>query len=261
MTGQNLGGLQANAATMRNIARSSPWRWNTLRFRFEWLDPNADAGSLTALESFNAWLRRPGALRVEDANGNLLRNSPNINDSRDLLYTSGSRKPWLLPPLLTYPVYDDAGYVLRRPEAAYGEPSFEFAPFSAALDPVELAGDHPVPMEFPFANVTEISRVEFIDFLGRPSITAELRPNVSYKPSTRLLALVHPQGSRIVIDLATSICVLSQPIEFDPSLRARNGGFLIRLLGVDEYMLDELFEDSTPTLTDVAAHLPWQVGG
>lgn len=32
------------------------------------------------------------------------------------------------------------------------------------------------------------------------------------------------------------------------------------LLGVDEYMLDDLFEEVSMNLTDVRAHIPWELG-
>ena len=104
-----------------------------------------------------AWLRRPGALRLESVDGTLLHSTTGINDSRDGLYISATRKSWLLPAHLVTPVYDDGGLVRRRPEAAYGEPSFGNGRFAAALDPVELAGNAPVPLEFPSANAVEVS--------------------------------------------------------------------------------------------------------
>ena len=45
-----------------------------------------------------------------------------------------------------------AGLVQRRTEAAYGEPSFGNGRLAAALDPVELAGNAPVPLELPESN-------------------------------------------------------------------------------------------------------------
>ena len=37
-------------------------------------------------------------------------------------------------------------------------------------------------------------------------------------------------------------------------------GHWIVLLGVDEYMLDDLFEEVSMGLTDVRAHIPWDLG-
>ena len=37
-------------------------------------------------------------------------------------------------------------------------------------------------------------------------------------------------------------------------------GHWILLRGVDEYMLDDLFEEVSMGLTDVRAHIPWDLG-
>ena len=63
-----------------------------------------------------AWLRRPGALRLESPDGKLLYSTTGINDSKDEFYVSSTRRSWLLPPHLVTPVYDDAGLVQRRQE-------------------------------------------------------------------------------------------------------------------------------------------------
>jgi hypothetical protein len=109
------GATPTSAASLRNLCRSSPWKWQSLRFEYT-ETPGGDM--------FRAWLRRPGALRLESGDGILLGSTTGINDSRDGLYTSAKRKSWLLPAHLVTPVYDDGGLVRRRPEAAYGEPSF-----------------------------------------------------------------------------------------------------------------------------------------
>lgn len=44
----------------RRLARSSPWRWSTLRFVNRWNGP-----SPAGVPAVRAWLRRPGLLRVE----------------------------------------------------------------------------------------------------------------------------------------------------------------------------------------------------
>src|SRR5215218_3464234 len=124
----------ADPTRFRNLCRSSPWKWQSLRFEYR----EQPAGSATADEApeavmVRAWLRRPGALRLESADGSVLHSTTGINDSRDGLYVSSTRKSWLLPPQLVTPVYDDGGLVRRRPEAAYGEPCFGNGRFAAAL--------------------------------------------------------------------------------------------------------------------------------
>lgn len=144
-------------ATFRNLCRSSPWKWQSLRFEY-WDEPFADTPD-PAAPLVRAWLRRPGALRLETADGLVLHSTTGINDSKGGLYVSSTRKSWLLPPHLVAPVYDDGGLVRRRPEAAYGEPGFGNGRLSAALDPVELAGNAPVPLEFPGMNPVGVDAV------------------------------------------------------------------------------------------------------
>ena len=135
----------------RNLCRSSPWKWQSLRFEYR-DEPFTDAPATPTRRWFARGSAGPGALRLETSDGLVLHSTTGINDSKDGLYISATRKSWLLPPQLVAPVYDDGGLVRRRPEAAYGEPGFGNGRFSAALDPVELAGNAPVPLEFPGSN-------------------------------------------------------------------------------------------------------------
>lgn len=279
------------ADTFRHIARSSPWRWQTVRFELHRKFPNAsdggagntwvppadavaDPGNATragAREraraaarseeadptlSLNCWVRRPGALRVETLDGKLLASTTRINESRDSLFISGNRKPWLLPPSLVNPVKDADGFVVRRPEALYGEPAYGSGRAAAALDPVELAGDRPVPLEAPFANVAEIADIAAVSHHGRSAVEAVLTPNPSYHPLFPEAPLLFPGRTAVRIDLETGICVASQSLDGDTA----GAGHWIVLLGVDEYMLDDLFEEVSMGLTDVRAHIPWDLG-
>ncbi|MDJ0317213.1 MULTISPECIES: hypothetical protein [Arthrobacter] len=260
------------ADTFRHIARSSPWRWQTVRFELHRKFPTtADGGAGNAwvaaasaglaegeepASSLNCWVRRPGALRVETSDGALLASTTKINESRDSLFISGNRKPWLLPPSLVNPVKDHAGFVLRRPEALYGEPAYGSGRAASALDPVELAGDRPVPLEAPFANVAEIADIANVSHHGRAAVEAILTPNPSYRPLFTDAPLLFAGRTAIRIDLETSICVASQSLD-GPTAGA---GHWMVLLGVDEYMLDDLFEEVSMGLTDVRAHIPWDLG-
>ena len=141
-----------------------------------------------------AWLRRPGALRLETADGLVIASTTGINDSRGGFYVSSTRKTWLLPPHLVTPVYDDDGLVRRRPEAAYGEPSFGNGRFAAALDPVELAGNSPVPLEFPNANAVELGPITEVDHEGRPALETTVSPNPSYRPADPAAPLCRPDA-------------------------------------------------------------------
>jgi hypothetical protein len=236
-----------SAASFRNLCRSSPWKWQSLRFEYR-ETPGSEAGPV------HAWLRRPGALRLESADGTLMHSTTGINDSRDGLYVSATRRSWLLPAHLVTPVYDDGGLVRRRPEAAYGEPSFGNGRFAAALDPVELAGNAPVPLEFPNANAVEILEpVREVDHEGRPAREAVVSPNPSYRPLAPESPLCGPGRTRVRIDAGTGVCVAAERLDGGTQLP----GHWIRILGVDEYMLDDLFVAQTMNLTDVREHIQW----
>ena len=200
-----------------------------------------------------AWLRRPGALRLESPDGLVLYSTTGINDSRDGLYVSSTRKSWLLPPHLVTPVWDAAGMVRRRPEAAYGEPGFGNARFSAALDPVELAGNAPVPLEFPGNNAVLVANLRTVEHEGRPALEAVVTPTPAYRPGDPASPLCLPGQTRVRVDLGTGVCVASWSLE-------REGyGHWLRILGVDEYMLDDLFLAESMNLTDVRRHISWDI--
>lgn len=237
----------------RNLCRSSPWKWQSLRFEY-WDEPFTDAPDPSA-PLVRAWLRRPGALRLETADRLVLHSTTGINDSKDGLYVSATRKSWLLPPHLVAPVYDDGGLVRRRPEAAYGEPGFGNGRFSAALDPVELAGSAPVPIEFPGTNAVEVDAVSRVDHDGRPALEASVTPSASYRPADPAASLCLPGGNRVRIDLETGVCVASRSLE----TATADYGHWIRILAVDEYMLDDLFLAESMNLTDVRRHISWDI--
>lgn len=244
----------ADLSTMfRNLCRSSPWKWQSLRFEY-WDEPFSDVPDPSA-PLVRAWLRRPGALRLETADRLVLHSTTGINDSKDGLYVSATRKSWLLPPHLVAPVYDDGGLVRRRPEAAYGEPGFGNGRFSAALDPVELAGNAPVPIEFPGTNAVEIDAVSRVDHDGRPALEAIVTPSASYRSVYAAASLCLPGSNRVRIDLETGVCVATRSLE----AAAPNHGHWIRILAVDEYMLDDLFVAESMNLTDVRRHISWDI--
>lgn len=241
-----------SANSFRALCRSSPWRWQSLRFTLRSAAENA--------ETVSAWLRRPLALRVEAADGTLLRSTAGLNDSKDSLFTSGSRKPWLLPPHLVTPVFDEQGLVRRRPEAAYGEPGFGVETvsaehFSSWLDPVELAGKAPVPLDFPFSNVTEPGPITLVQHEGRPAWETVLSPNASYQPTFAQAPILFAGRTAIRIDLGTGVCVASQSLDGETA----GSGHWLTILAVDEYMLDDLFTQDSSLLTDVRDHIEWEL--
>ncbi|MCZ2403234.1 hypothetical protein IV498_08570 [Paenarthrobacter sp. Z7-10] len=291
--------MDAMVERFRNLCRSSPWKWQSLRFELSWQHPDKLSAS-TPEHLFNrlpaampdprpehrfstdrpgaapgetdnepgsdapdagpgalhCWLRRPQALRVETVSGVLLHSTTGINDSKDALFTSGTRKPWLLPAYLVTPVYDDDGLVRRRPEAAYGEPAYGDARFAAVLDPVELAGNAPVPLDFPFANVAEVGPVTVVDEGGRTSLESILTANVSYHPALAAAPLLYPGRTAIRIDAGTGVCVASRSLDGSTA----GAGHILEILAVDEYMLDDLFLEVSMGLTDVRKHISWDIG-
>ncbi|WP_394941526.1 hypothetical protein [Psychromicrobium sp. YIM B11713] len=246
--------MELTADGFRALCRSSPWKWRSLRFHVRWLP---DSPSALAV---NAWLRRPHALRIEALDGSVLHSTAGINDSKDSLFTSGSRKPWLLPPHLVTPGYQADGLVRRRPEALYGEPGYGIsqsaaALFSAWLDPVELAGNAPVPLEFPFANVADPEELSLVDHEGREAVETVLKPNPSYRPAQADAAILFPGRTALRIDTETGICVASQSLEGETA----GQGHWISIHAVDEYMLDDLFTQDSSLLTDVRQHIEWEL--
>jgi hypothetical protein len=238
----------------RNLCRSSPWKWQTLRFEYREQPSGSPAGDeVPEAVMVRAWLRRPGALRLEAADGAVLHSTTGINDSRDGLYVSSTRKSWLLPPQLVTPVYDDGGLVRRRPEAAYGEPCFGNGRFAAALDPVELAGNSPVPAEFPKLNAVELHSITEVDHEGRPAMQAIIVPNAAYRPTDPSAPLCREGRNMVRLDVGTGVCVaaswLNGPAE----------GHWLKILAVDEYMLDDLFLAESMNLTDVRRHISWDI--
>ncbi|GAB3535317.1 hypothetical protein GCM10027403_12650 [Arthrobacter tecti] len=206
-------------------------------------------------DPLRAWIRRPAALRVETADGAVLHSSTGNEQSRDALYVSASKKSWLVAPRLVSPVYNDVGYVHRRPQAAYGDPAFGDPRWTAMLDPVELAGAAPVPFETPFANRVELEDVAEETYEGRAALAATVTPNVSYQPFTPGRPLIGTGNTRVVVDIATAICVSTTALDGELA----GCGHRLAISGVDEYMVDDLFIDAPPTLTDVREHMPWQV--
>lgn len=234
-------GLAADSSSFRKLCRSSPWRWETLQCEY-WDEPFISGPSPGAV-LVRAWVKRPGALRVEDVDGVLLESSSGGSGSRAGLYTGATRKSWLLPPQLVTPVYDDAGLVTRRPEAAYGDPGFGSGCFSAALDPVELTGNVPVPIEFPGSNPVLVTEVVRTEQDSRPALEAIVVPTAAYHPAHQLMPLCLPGRTLIRIDLQTGICVASRSLE---PATAQHGHWL-RIIEVDGYCSDQLFDEPGPT--------------
>lgn len=242
-----------DAERFRCLCRSSPWRWQSLRFEYHALPSGSEGQDASATAGLRAWARRPNALRVESLDGLLLYSTKDINDSKDDFYVSATRRSWLLPPQLVHTVYTDEGLVRRRPEAAYGEPVFGNGRWSSMLDPVELAGPAPVSFETPYANVAELLSVDEAEHEGRRVLEAVLSPNQGYRPYDAGHPLLAPGRTLVRLDRETAVCVYSLALDGP----AAGAGHSLAILGVDEYMLDDLFVEVSMNLTDVRAHIPW----
>lgn len=231
------------------LCRSSPWRWDTVRFTLRWFGPET--------APVRCWIRRPDDLRVAALDGTALYTATDLTRSRDDFYVSARPGSWLVRPALVSPVYTRSGLVERRPEAAYGDPIFGGGRWQAVLDPVEIAGSAPQPLylaERAPATIAEVT--SSIDVDGRAVREAVVRPLVGYRPVEPDHPLA-PAATRVSIDEQTGICTGSEVLE-GPE---RGSGHRLRIEAVDDYLNDDLFTPVSFRLTDVSEHLPWRIEG
>jgi len=206
------------------LARSSPWRWSTLRFTVRWPGDRWKTGAV------RAWLRRPDVLRVEALDGALLqivREPPGVRRAVPILRPDGlvaSRPaPWASG--TDAPMHQDYHWV-------------------AMLDPAELAD----------VGVGSLNEVEHG---GRSAWEAVVSPTLSYEPRcgccpllrTRRIDLLeyadspehvlpaYPGAYRVRLDVETGVCVLTE--EIGGPIPGK--GHDLRIEAVDEPMDDGLF--------------------
>ena len=222
------------------LARSSPWRWTTLRFTARWYPGNSP------LRPVRAWLRRPDLVRVETPDGALLQIVREPADGRPLPGAPDFPEPVLRPD----------GLVGRRGLAwhdAFDAPMYQTYFWVAMLDPVELAeGLDPDTGARPAGTVVE--DVGEVDHGGRPAWEAVVRTTPAYAPRCGCCALLptrdgdqddlgppvplagYPEAFRVRLDVGTGVCVLTRAL--DVPVRY---GHELRIEAVDEPMPDELF--------------------
>ena len=231
---------EPSADAFAALARSSPWRWTTLRFTVRWFP------DVRGPWPVRAWLRRPRELRVEPLDGHpaqVVRERP---DGRRLPGDPGFPAPELRPD----------GLVARRGLArtdAFDVPMYQTYFWVAMLDPVELAEgfDEDTGVQRPG---TVVERVRVVDHGGRPAWEAVVRTTPAYTPRCGCCALLptgegdvddigpprpltgYPEAFRVRLDVGTGVCVLTEAL--DVPLRF---GHDLRIEGVDEPMPDELF--------------------
>ncbi len=243
-----------SADSFAALARSSPWRWSTLRFTVSWPGDRWRSGEV------RAWLRRPDSLRVEAVGGGLLRAErtspptigipgPDGGSTRSAVWASRTARPPLRPD----------GLVAERPEdplLTYDDPMHDTYHWVAMLDPAELAdgvdadtGAH--------APALQVESVRAVEHAGRPAWEAVVVPEDTYAPRcgccpllrTRAVDLVeyqelpehlleaYPDAFRVRLDVQTGVCVLTAEIGgLHPG-----AGHDVQIEAVDEPMDDALF--------------------
>lgn len=228
--------MQPDDEDFRALARSSPWRWHSLHFRHT-----------SASGEVEAWLRRPGHLRVREADGT-------ERVETGLPYTCGpmltftrlegtDTPPPVLParllPHQVEPVRRPDGLVAERPSGwnvDYDDPMYGNYMWVAMLDPVELS------------HHTSITELRAENRLGRSSRTAHLRAGEGYRPRCPCCPLLwsaisdaydnilqsagttYPDGWQVTMDLETAVVVSIVPVGGSRP----DSGFEVEILGVDE---------------------------
>ncbi|MCZ2859671.1 hypothetical protein [Blastococcus sp. VKM Ac-2987] len=228
--------LTPSADAFAALARSSPWRWTTLRFSVRWPQDPWKPGAV------RAWLRRPDALRVETVDGALLQvvREP----ARD-----AEPQPRLRPD----------GLVAERREAwdhSLDDPMHQDYHWVAMLDPAELADGRDPDTEVLVAAL-EVDSMAEVEHGGRPAWEAVVLPTDAYEPRCGCCPLLrsrdvdldeyrdHPQhvlatypdAFRVRLDVQTGVCVLTEAIGGEVAGRGHD----LRIEAVDGPMADDLF--------------------
>ena len=239
----------------RALARSSPWRWSTLRYVQQRDQSGRDQNRV------RVFIRRPRLARVEQLDGTLLHVHRGEPRTATPLSRRGDAPPVTIPgPSEVQVELDEDGLIRRRPDrwqldtdtvmiGNYYDLAF--------LDPVELTdgGD-----DVPGATIEDL---HVVDHRGRQAWEAVLRPTADYDPLCPCCSLllseqlegagldlredepdfVYPDAHRVRIDVATGVCVYNEQLG-----GTRNGtGHDLEIEAVDEPMSDELFPQPPPS--------------
>jgi hypothetical protein len=236
------------------LARSSPWRWTTLRFTVRWPADPWKAGAV------RAWLRRPDALRVETVDGALLQTGREPRRRIAVLAPDGGRTVEVARPgdaAAPEPRRRADGLVASRPEdgISFDDPMYQDYHWVAMLDPAELADPSrdAAPGESPLV----LDAVAEVEHGGRPAWEAVVRATAAYEPRCGCCPLlrthridlleyadhpehvlpVYPEAYRVRLDERTGVCVLTEAI----GGQRPGTGHDLRIEAVDEPMADDLF--------------------
>jgi hypothetical protein len=241
-----------SADTFAALARSSPWRWSTLRFTVR---RGRDSRRAVPLR---AWLRRPDVLRVETVDGELLQIVRERPAHVGVLTPDGgytATLPW--PDTTEQPVRRPDGLVAERPGGfSYDAPMFEDYRWVAMLDPVELADGIDRDTDLTVAPLV-VDAVTEVEHAGRPAWEALVRTTPAYEPRCgccpllrcreidvveyrqypECLLTVYPEAYRVRLDVGTGVCVFTDEI----GVLTPGGSHDLRIEAVDEPMADDLF--------------------
>jgi hypothetical protein len=248
-----------SADDFRALARSSPWRWSTLRFT------GHRPGQTWRSDDVRAWVRRPDRLRVETLGGELLQV---VREERQQIGVLGRpvgrtvELPWVGEQGAPSPEVRPDGLVARRPSSwalDVDDPMYQDYFWVAMLDPVELA-DGGFRAPDPAVPALDVDTVAEVDHGGRPAWEAVVRPTEDYEPrcACENCALLrsryvdvrevdggghnevldeYPTAFRVRLDAQTGVCVLTSAIGgVAPGVTHE-----LRIEAVDEPMADDLF--------------------
>ncbi len=243
-----------DADAFRALARSSPWRWGTLRFTVRWTGERVQ-------EPVRAVLRRPDRLRVETLDGMLVQVVREPGTQVLQFGPGGSRTvtyPWPAdgPPPRLRP---DGLVAARPPDLSYDAPMHQDYRWVAMLDPVELADGRDPDTGQPASPALEIGDVAVVDHGGRSAWEAVVRPTRAYDPRCGCCPLLddrrvaeaeyadawplprepaaYPRVFRVRLDAGTGVCVRTE--ELDGS--RPGSGHDLRIEAVDQPVPDTPF--------------------
>jgi hypothetical protein len=243
------------------LARSSPWRWTTLRFTVRW------PGDLWRTQELRAWLRRPDRLRVETLDARLVQIVHESPQQVGVVTPHGDRYAatlsWWTASDAAQPPRRADGLVAARPERfstdfSYDAPMYRDYFWGAMLDPVELADGRSPDTDASLPG-TEIDAVAQVEHAGRPAWEAILRRTPAYQPRCTCCSLLrsrevdlaeaesgagdkvvldeYPEAYRVRLDVGTGVCVLTEPIGGGTP----RSGHELQIEAAHEPMLENLF--------------------
>jgi hypothetical protein len=245
------------------LARSSPWRWRTLRFTVRWRERMQAPAPGYERESVRGWIARPDALRVESLYGRLIVAERRAQQPASVLVSDNGTVQDVRQPEPHDTEFDEAGLVRRRPWLPMpDDPMYENYHWVAMLDPRELADGTPDRPEVPPLDVDSLSEV---DHHGRPVWEAVVQPTNAYDPrcsccpllfGERSVAILAEEGAltaaevypryadayRVRVDEQTGVCVFTEEIGGS----VPGSGHEMVIESVDETLPEELFRTPPP---------------